>query len=174
MARRRRAPLLAGMVALLARGRVARAQFAPAHACDYGALPSMVEGLNIACCTPETCTDGSAPTSCSPNCALAMASIRSGPCNDPFSRMISGGSGLSDDIEALWNTCLALSTDEIKVVVGQLCASTVDSCSLLDPASYDTVCSEDLEWHESIDMSAYAGKPTLPTGKDYYLEALAS
>ena len=32
------------------------------------------------------------------------------------------------------------------------------SCLHLDPASYDSVCSDAMEWHESIDMSTYAAE----------------
>ncbi len=37
------------------------------------------------------------------------------------------------------------------------CVAHTDDC-VQDPDSYDAVCSDAMEWHESIDMSTYAAE----------------
>ena len=99
-------------------------QFAAETDCDITTLDGTISGLNLACCGPGACT-GAPPTQCSEGCALVMAGAAYGPCAPALNRALDGEppNGVSEDLTALWQTCLGLGPEQVAAAIAPGCGS---------------------------------------------------
>jgi hypothetical protein len=94
--------------------------------CPAATLESTATTVDAVCCTPaDVCADG-VPTSCGPNCALAMAELKWGPCYSKFVDLTDTAdgqeaNGISETMERLWSGCVALPTAWVQRSVQHKC-----------------------------------------------------
>lgn len=123
---RRRAPVVVALAVLPAAAAQGFEGFVNDDQCPPLLIEATAEAVDAACCSPASaCADG-VPRSCGPNCALAMAELKWGLCWSKFVALTDTADGheadgVSEAMDGLWSTCLALPPAWVQSAVEGAC-----------------------------------------------------